>query len=149
MAAAPRRQRPRLARSLWLPLLLGAALVRGQAAGSAEAGGAIDLPDTAEVRRLDVKKVTQTTATIMLQLTDIPKWSEEQPFFLHPVDDPGTFYVPQRFRLSRLRSGEYCDIQFKGLYPNTTYIVKLNWSLKATYFPAGWSLRTKAEGEEL
>mmetsp|Transcript_43040 Transcript_43040/g.136807 ORF Transcript_43040/g.136807 Transcript_43040/m.136807 type:complete len:144 (-) Transcript_43040:90-521(-) len=108
-----------------------------------------DDPNTAQVRVLQFKKVTETEVTIMVQLTDVPQWSEEQPFFLVPEHDPETIHVPLRYNVGTLTAGKYCDIRFKGLEPNTKYNVKLNWSLKAPAFPGGWSFWTLAPGGEL
>mmetsp|Transcript_14986 Transcript_14986/g.41461 ORF Transcript_14986/g.41461 Transcript_14986/m.41461 type:complete len:193 (-) Transcript_14986:62-640(-) len=108
-----------------------------------------DHPETAEVEYLNFKKITDAAVTIQVRLTDLPRWSQEQPFFLTPQDIPTMIHVPLRFRMDKLRRGEYCDVHFEGLLPDTTYAVKLNWSLKAPNFPNGWTFRTLPMGGDL
>mmetsp|Transcript_102700 Transcript_102700/g.203911 ORF Transcript_102700/g.203911 Transcript_102700/m.203911 type:complete len:152 (+) Transcript_102700:50-505(+) len=108
----------------------------------------VDHPDTAEVRRLEFKIIRDTEVTIMLQLTDVPRWRQEQPLFLVPEDLPNITYVPLPFSMQTLTAGQPCDIKFKGLKRDTRYLVRLNWSLKAPGFPGGWSCRTLPQDVE-
>lgn len=109
-----------------------------------------DDPLRAEVRLLMPIKVKATSVQVLLQLTDVPRWAQEQPFFLHPEGDPGTIFTPQRYDVEALTEGRASILQFTSLEEDTEYKVKLNWSLKAPQFPRGWSFRTKLrEDEEL
>lgn len=106
-------------------------------------------PLTAEVKVLLPLAVTHSTAEIMLQLTDVPRWSDEQPFFLASGDDPSLLLAPLRYDRIALSAGKAARINFAGLSADTQYMVRLNWSLKAPAFPQGWSFRTKPRMEEL
>jgi len=100
-------------------------------------------PLTAEVKVLLPLKLTHSAAELMLQLTDVPRWSQEQPFFLESSLEPNVLLAPYGgYDIEGLSRGEAVRINFSSLKPDTEYNVKLNWNLKAPSFPQGWSFRT-------
>jgi len=70
-------------------------------------------------------------------------------FFLTAENDPALLIAPSEYDGEALSKGEAVRIHFRGLSPDTTYVVKLNYSLKAPDFPQGWSFRTKPQFSEL
>merc|ERR1719453_2162097 len=86
-----------------------------------------DDPLRAEVQLLMPIKLKATSVQVLLQLTDVPRWAQEQPFFLHPAGDPGTIFTPQPYDTIALTEGRASILKFTSLEEDTEYRVKLNW----------------------